>query len=164
MEAELHTFPLSHNAPGSRGKTPVVPQNGGLRPGLEPGTWGNGGNRRRVLLSTWGSRGDVEPMLGLAVQLRAFGAAVRMCAPPDFAEQAARVGVPMVPVGQSARAGAQGEAVGGGRAAGRGRVGAPQVGVPQIADQPYWAGRVAELGIGTAHDGPTPTASPCQPP
>jgi vancomycin aglycone glucosyltransferase len=24
-------------------------------------------------------------------------------------------------------------------------------------DQPYWAGRVAELGIGTAHDGPTPT-------
>ncbi len=27
-----------------------------------------------------------------------------MCAPPDFADQAARVGVPMVPVGQSARA------------------------------------------------------------
>jgi vancomycin aglycone glucosyltransferase len=58
----------------------------------------------RVLLSTWGSRGDVEPMLGLAVQLRARDAQVRMCAPPDFAEQAARVGVPMVPVGQSARA------------------------------------------------------------
>ena len=37
------------------------------------------------------------------------------------------------------------------------RAGAPQVVVPQIADQPYWAGRVAELGIGTAHDGPTPT-------
>ncbi|WP_250212949.1 glycosyltransferase [Acrocarpospora catenulata] len=35
--------------------------------------------------------------------------------------------------------------------------GAPQVVVPQIADQPYWAGRVAELGIGAAHDGPTPT-------
>jgi vancomycin aglycone glucosyltransferase len=29
--------------------------------------------------------------------------------------------------------------------------------IPQIADQPYWAGRVAELGIGAAHDGPTPT-------
>jgi vancomycin aglycone glucosyltransferase len=29
--------------------------------------------------------------------------------------------------------------------------------VPQIADQPYWAGRVADLGIGAAHDGPTPT-------
>jgi vancomycin aglycone glucosyltransferase len=37
------------------------------------------------------------------------------------------------------------------------RAGAPQVVVPQIADQPYWAGRVAELGIGAAHDGATPT-------
>jgi vancomycin aglycone glucosyltransferase len=37
------------------------------------------------------------------------------------------------------------------------RAGAPQVVVPQAADQPYWAGRVADLGIGTAHDGPTPT-------
>ncbi|WP_418961434.1 glycosyltransferase [Streptomyces tritici] len=38
------------------------------------------------------------------------------------------------------------------------RAGAPQVVVPQGADQPYWAGRVAELGIGAAHDGPVPTA------
>ena len=38
------------------------------------------------------------------------------------------------------------------------RAGAPQVVVPQAGgDQPYWAGRVAELGIGAAHDGPTPT-------
>jgi vancomycin aglycone glucosyltransferase len=37
------------------------------------------------------------------------------------------------------------------------RAGAPQVVVPQMADQPYWAGRVADLGIGAAHDGPTPT-------
>ncbi|TXC99991.1 glycosyltransferase [Streptomyces sp. ISID311] len=37
------------------------------------------------------------------------------------------------------------------------RAGAPQVVVPQIVDQPYWAARVAELGIGAAHDGPTPT-------
>ena len=29
--------------------------------------------------------------------------------------------------------------------------------VPQGGDQAYWAGRVAELGIGAAHDGPTPT-------
>ncbi|MFJ5304538.1 glycosyltransferase [Streptomyces sp. NPDC088350] len=35
--------------------------------------------------------------------------------------------------------------------------GAPQLVVPQIVDQPYWAAGVAELGIGTAHDGPTPT-------
>jgi vancomycin aglycone glucosyltransferase len=30
--------------------------------------------------------------------------------------------------------------------------------VPQIGDQPYWASRVWDLGIGSAHDGPTPTA------
>ncbi|UUU32392.1 glycosyltransferase [Streptomyces sp. CA-210063] len=35
--------------------------------------------------------------------------------------------------------------------------GAPQVVVPQFADQPYFAGRVADLGIGVAHDGPAPT-------
>jgi vancomycin aglycone glucosyltransferase len=37
------------------------------------------------------------------------------------------------------------------------RAGAPQVVVPQAADQPYWASRVTDLGIGAAHDGPTPT-------
>lgn len=35
--------------------------------------------------------------------------------------------------------------------------GAPQVVVPQIADQPYWGSRVAELGIGAAHDGSRPS-------
>lgn len=29
--------------------------------------------------------------------------------------------------------------------------------MPQVADQPYWASRVTDLGIGAAHDGPTPT-------
>ena len=37
------------------------------------------------------------------------------------------------------------------------RAGAPQLIVPQIGDQPYWAKRAAELGIGAAHDGPMPT-------
>ncbi|RKT55356.1 glycosyltransferase [Saccharothrix australiensis] len=37
------------------------------------------------------------------------------------------------------------------------RAGAPQVVVPRIADQPYWAGRVAELGIGAAHHDLAPT-------
>jgi vancomycin aglycone glucosyltransferase len=59
-----------------------------------------------VLLSTYGSRGDVEPLVGLAVRLRELGAEVRVCAPPDedFAERLAGVGVSMVGVGQSARA------------------------------------------------------------
>ena len=54
----------------------------------------------RVLLSTYGSRGHVEPLVGPAVQLGALGAEVRVCAPPDFAEPLARVGAPLVPVGQ----------------------------------------------------------------
>ena len=72
----------------------------------------------RVVLVTWGSRGDVEPMVGLAVQLRALGAEVRVCAPPDFAELLARVGVPLIPMGVGARDGARREAAdagGGGR-------------------------------------------------
>ena len=53
----------------------------------------------RVLLTTYGSRGDVEPMVALAVQLRGLGAQVRMCAPPDeeFAGLLARAGLPLVP-------------------------------------------------------------------
>lgn len=39
------------------------------------------------------------------------------------------------------------------------KAGAPQVIVPQIADQPYWAARVAGLGIDAAHDGPAPTVA-----
>jgi hypothetical protein len=30
--------------------------------------------------------------------------------------------------------------------------------IPQVVDQPYWARRVTEMGIGAGHDGPTPTA------
>jgi vancomycin aglycone glucosyltransferase len=58
----------------------------------------------RVLLSTWGSRGDVGPVLALAVRLQGLGAKARVCAPPDFAELAARVGVEMVPAGLPVRA------------------------------------------------------------
>ncbi len=38
------------------------------------------------------------------------------------------------------------------------RAGVPQLVVPLVADQPYWASRVAALGIGAAHEGSTPTA------
>ena len=53
----------------------------------------------RVLLSTYGSRGDVEPMVALAVRLQELGAEVRCCAPPDeeFRELLTRGGVPLVP-------------------------------------------------------------------
>ncbi|PRY38873.1 glycosyltransferase [Umezawaea tangerina] len=58
----------------------------------------------RVLLSTYGSRGDVEPLVALAVELRVLGVEVVVCAPPDFAERLAGVGVGFVPVGPSASA------------------------------------------------------------
>ncbi|MFC9283982.1 glycosyltransferase [Streptomyces collinus] len=60
----------------------------------------------RFVLSTYGSRGDVEPLVALAVRLRERGAEVRVCAPPDkdFARRLADFGVPLVGVGPSARA------------------------------------------------------------
>ncbi|MEU4346172.1 glycosyltransferase [Streptomyces sp. NPDC023838] len=58
----------------------------------------------RVLLVAYGSRGDVEPMLGLAAALRAGGAEVQVCAPPDFAELLEGAGLPLVPLGRSLRA------------------------------------------------------------
>jgi vancomycin aglycone glucosyltransferase len=60
----------------------------------------------RVLLSTYDSRGGVEPLVGLAVQLQALGAQVRVCAPPDeeFAERLDGFGVPLVAFGESVRA------------------------------------------------------------
>jgi vancomycin aglycone glucosyltransferase len=59
----------------------------------------------RILLSTYGSRGDVQPLAALAVQLRALGAEVRVCAPPDeeFAELLAGAGAPLTPVGWPVR-------------------------------------------------------------
>ena len=59
----------------------------------------------RVLLTTFGSRGDVQPVLALAVTLRALGADVRVCAPPDeeFAQLFAAEGVPLLPAFTSVR-------------------------------------------------------------
>ncbi|GHF54557.1 vancomycin aglycone glucosyltransferase [Amycolatopsis bartoniae] len=57
------------------------------------------------LLSTYGTRGDVEPLVALAVRLRALGAGVRMCVPPDeeFAHRLAGPGIPLVPLGPPMR-------------------------------------------------------------
>ncbi len=58
----------------------------------------------RVLLSTYGGRGDVEPLVGLAVHVQAHGADVTVCAPPDWAERLAQFGVGFVPIGPSVHA------------------------------------------------------------
>jgi vancomycin aglycone glucosyltransferase len=57
----------------------------------------------RALLSTIGSRGDVQPLLALAVRLRELGHEARLCAPPDFRGWADRFGIPFVPIGPEVR-------------------------------------------------------------
>ncbi|WP_206796514.1 glycosyltransferase [Amycolatopsis sp. MtRt-6] len=60
----------------------------------------------RVLLSTYGTRGDVEPLVALARELRALGARTRMCTPPDaeFADRLAGLDIEPVPAGPPVRA------------------------------------------------------------
>ncbi|TYR36781.1 glycosyltransferase family 1 protein [Mesorhizobium microcysteis] len=64
----------------------------------------------RVLLATYGSRGDVEPMVALAVQLRTMGAQVSVCAPPDeeFKNLLARFDVPLVTFSKTWRSRSEG--------------------------------------------------------
>ena len=58
----------------------------------------------RVLLSTIGSRGDVQPLVALASQLRALGQEVRLCVPPDFRDWIESLGFPVTPIGPELRA------------------------------------------------------------
>lgn len=57
----------------------------------------------RVLLSTIGSRGDVQPLVALALQLRELGHESRVCAPPDVRDWILQFGIPFVPLGAEVR-------------------------------------------------------------
>jgi vancomycin aglycone glucosyltransferase len=57
----------------------------------------------RVLLSTIGSRGEVQPAVALASELRALGQDVRLCVPPDFRAWLADLGFDVVPIGPELR-------------------------------------------------------------
>lgn len=57
----------------------------------------------RVLLSTIGSRGDVQPMVALALQLKALGQEVRLCVPPDFRGWIESFGIPVISIGPELR-------------------------------------------------------------
>lgn len=57
----------------------------------------------RFLLSTIGTRGDVQPLLALALELKSRGHEVRMCVPPDFREWIEGMGVPVTPIGPQLR-------------------------------------------------------------
>jgi vancomycin aglycone glucosyltransferase len=58
----------------------------------------------RVLLTMYGARGDIQPV-GRAVRVRALGAQVQVCAPPDqeLAEVLGCADVPLAPIGQPVR-------------------------------------------------------------
>jgi vancomycin aglycone glucosyltransferase len=57
----------------------------------------------RVLLSTIGSRGDVQPLVALAIELKELGRDVRLCVPPDFRGWIAGLGFDVVPIGPELR-------------------------------------------------------------
>lgn len=57
----------------------------------------------RVLLSTIGSRGDVQPLVALALELKALGQEVRLCVPPDFRDWIESLGMSVIPIGPELR-------------------------------------------------------------
>ncbi len=57
----------------------------------------------RILLSTIGSRGDIQPMVALALQLKALGQDVRLCVPPDFQDWIESYGISVTPIGPQVR-------------------------------------------------------------
>jgi vancomycin aglycone glucosyltransferase len=59
----------------------------------------------RVLLSTIGSRGDVQPLVALALHLREAGHDARVCAPPGFDELVTEFGLTFHPIGHDLRLG-----------------------------------------------------------
>ncbi|HEX8107792.1 MAG TPA: glycosyltransferase [Kofleriaceae bacterium] len=55
------------------------------------------------MLSTIGSRGDVQPLVALAMALKALGQEIRLCVPPDFREWIEGLGMPVTPIGPELR-------------------------------------------------------------
>ena len=57
----------------------------------------------RALLSTIGSRGDVQPLVALAVQLRTLGHEAHLCVPPDFRDWIEGLGFTVTTIGPELR-------------------------------------------------------------
>lgn len=53
----------------------------------------------RVLLSSIGSRGDVQPLVALALELRALGHHARLCVAPNFKAWIESYGLECIPIG-----------------------------------------------------------------
>ena len=57
----------------------------------------------RALLAAVGTRGDAQPVLGLALELRKLGHTVRLCLSPNFVDWAKSLGLEAVPMGVEMR-------------------------------------------------------------
>ena len=57
----------------------------------------------RALIAAVGTRGDVQPALALALELRKLGHAVRLCISPNFVDWAKGLGLEAVPMGVEMR-------------------------------------------------------------
>jgi vancomycin aglycone glucosyltransferase len=58
----------------------------------------------RALLSAVGTRGDVQPVIALAIEVRKLGHDVHLCVPPNFVEWTKALGFPVTSVGVEMRA------------------------------------------------------------
>ena len=54
--------------------------------------------KKNIVLATSGSRGDVQPMVALALRLREAGHTVKLCAPPNFKGWADHLELPFASV------------------------------------------------------------------
>jgi vancomycin aglycone glucosyltransferase len=67
----------------------------------------------KILISSIGSRGDVQPILALAIEFRALGHTATLCVAPNFRTWVESFGIECVPIGpdlqQLAHAGRQGQ-------------------------------------------------------
>jgi vancomycin aglycone glucosyltransferase len=54
----------------------------------------------KILISSIGSRGDVQPVLALALELRALGHEARLCVAPNFSEWVRSHGIECLPIGR----------------------------------------------------------------
>ena len=98
----------------------------------------------RALLSTIGSRDDVEPLVALALQLRALGQEVRLCVPPDFREWIESLDLPVTPIGPEVR-----------------RFAAPSPSAPRTPPSPELRRQMAEATVATQFETITAAAQGC---
>lgn len=88
---------MNEQYPGTSGKTPPRRYTVALDTPVKRSA------QMRVLLSTIGSRGDVQPLVALAIELRTRQHDVHLCVPPDFREWIETLGFRVTSLGPELR-------------------------------------------------------------